>query len=56
MNPYRWLLLADRPQSSDSLLFEKMCEGLDGIDVVGCTASFPATMHGEDGIAHIDTS
>ena len=56
MNPYRWLLLADRPQSSDSLLFEELRKSLNSKNVVCSTARFPATMHGEYGIAHIDTS
>ena len=37
-------------------LFEEFREGLETVDVVGCAARFPATMHGQDGIAHIDTT
>jgi hypothetical protein len=36
--------------------FEELCESLNSKDVIGSTARFPATMHGKDGIAHIDTS
>jgi hypothetical protein len=31
-------------------------KSLNSKDVIGSTARFPATMHGKDGIAHIDTS
>ena len=37
-------------------LFEEFRESLDTIDVVGCAARFSATVHSQDGIAHIDTA
>lgn len=39
-----------------SYLTEELTEGLDSIDVVGHTACFPAAVHSQNGIAHIDTS
>lgn len=37
-------------------LAEEPCECLDAEDMVGCAARLATAMHGEDGIAHIDTS
>ena len=36
-------------------LFEELRESLDSKYLVGRAARFPATMHSEDGITHIDT-
>jgi len=38
------------------ILTEELRECLDAVDVVGCAARFPAAVHGQDGVTHIDTS
>ena len=37
-------------------LAEELRESLDAVDVVGCAARFPATVHGQDGISHVNSS
>ena len=36
-------------------LAEELRKGLDAVDVVGCATCFPAAVHGQDGIAHVNT-
>ena len=36
-------------------LAEELRKGLDAVDVVGWATCFPAAVHGQDGIAHVNT-
>ena len=45
-----------RIANSTLFSFEELRKSLNSKDMIGSTARFPATMHGKDGIAHIDTS
>ena len=38
------------------ILSIELCKGLHAIEMVGHAARFTATVHGEDGIAHVDTA
>ena len=42
-------------RTAKETLFEEFRKGLDAIDVVDSAACFPATVHGQDSITHIDT-